>query len=55
MIIDLKSGVMTNIDDKNKTYFLVTKQDMQDMQAKLAERMACPEACKPQPRIRAVD
>jgi hypothetical protein len=42
MIIDLKSGVMTNIDDKNKTYFLVTKQDMQDMQAKLTERMNDP-------------
>jgi hypothetical protein len=42
MIIDLKTGVMTNIDDKKKTYFLVTKQDMQDMQAKLAERMNDP-------------
>lgn len=42
IIIDLKRGVMTNIDDKKKTYFLVTKQDMKDMQAKMAERMNDP-------------
>ena len=42
MIIDLKSGVMTNIDEKKKTYYVVTKQDMDDMQAKMAERMNDP-------------
>jgi hypothetical protein len=42
VIIDLKTGVMTNINDKKKTYFVVTKQDLQDMQAKLAERMNDP-------------
>ncbi len=42
MIIDLKSAVMTNIDDKNKTYFTVTKQDMDRMSAKMAERMNDP-------------
>jgi signal recognition particle GTPase len=42
MIIDLKAGVMTNINDKKKTYYVVTKQDMADMQAKMAERMNDP-------------
>jgi hypothetical protein len=42
MIIDLKTGVMTNIDGKNKTYFEVTKQDLQNMQAMFAERMKDP-------------
>ncbi|HEV7614310.1 MAG TPA: DUF4412 domain-containing protein [Steroidobacteraceae bacterium] len=41
-IIDLKRGVMTNINGKKKTYFLVTKQDMENMQAKMAERMNDP-------------
>jgi hypothetical protein len=46
MIIDLKTGVMTNIDGKNKTYFEVTKQDLQNMQAMFAERMKDPKMQK---------
>ncbi len=42
VIIDLKTGVMTNINGKNKTYFEVTKQDLQNMQAAMAERMNDP-------------
>ena len=42
IIINLKTGVMTNIDDKKKTYYEVTKQDMQAMQAKMAEKMNDP-------------
>lgn len=42
VIIDLKTGTMTNIDGKKKNYFLMTKQDMEAMQAKMAERMNDP-------------
>jgi hypothetical protein len=42
MIIDLKTGVMTRIDEKKKTYYLVTKQDIAALQAKMAERMNDP-------------
>jgi hypothetical protein len=42
MIINLKTGVMTTIDDKKKTYYEVTKQDMEAMQAKMAEKMNDP-------------
>ncbi|MDB6098871.1 MAG: hypothetical protein JWN58_1574 [Gammaproteobacteria bacterium] len=42
IIINLKTGVMTNIDDKKKTYYEVTKQDMEAMQAKMAEKMNDP-------------
>jgi Domain of unknown function (DUF4412) len=42
VIIDLKSGTMTNIDGKKKTYFIMTKQDMEAMQAAMAARMNDP-------------
>jgi hypothetical protein len=42
VIIDLKSGTMTNIDGKKKTYFVMTKQDMETMQAAMAARMNDP-------------
>jgi Domain of unknown function (DUF4412) len=42
LIIDLKSGTMTNIDVKKKTYYLVTRSDMEAMQAKMRERMNDP-------------
>jgi hypothetical protein len=42
VIIDLKNGTMTNIDTKKKTYFIMTKQDMEAMQAALAARMNDP-------------
>jgi hypothetical protein len=42
MIIDLKSGTMTNINEKKKTYYTVTKQDMDNMAAKMSERMNDP-------------
>jgi hypothetical protein len=42
MIIDLKTGVMTNINDSKKTYYEVTKQDLEAMQAKMAEKMNDP-------------
>jgi Domain of unknown function (DUF4412) len=45
-IIDLKTGVMTTLDDKKKTYYVVTKQDMADLNAKMQERMNSPEMKK---------
>jgi hypothetical protein len=42
VIIDLKSGTMTNINEKKKNYFVMTKQDMETVQAKMAERMNDP-------------
>ena len=42
VIIDLKAGAMTNIDTKKKTYFIMTKQDMEAMQAMMNERMSDP-------------
>jgi|SRR5450631_2439025 len=54
MIIDLKSGVVTNIDNKKKTYYTVTKQDMADMQAKFAERMNDPKMKQGMDMIRGI-
>lgn len=45
-IVDLKTGVMTTLDGKKKTYFTVTKQDMEQMAAKMKERMNDPEVKK---------
>jgi hypothetical protein len=42
VIIDLKTGVMTNIDTKKKTYYVMTRQDMETMEAKMNERMSDP-------------
>ncbi len=42
MIIDLKTGTMTNIDVNKKTYYLVTRADMEAMQARMSERMNDP-------------
>jgi hypothetical protein len=44
VIIDLKTGTMTNIDTKKQTYYVVTRQDMEAMQAKMNERMSDPRA-----------
>src|SRR5258708_2890731 len=42
VIIDLKTGTMTSINEKKKNYFVITKQDLEEMQAKMAERMNDP-------------
>jgi hypothetical protein len=42
MIIDLKSGAVTNIDVKKRTYYIMTRQDMEAMQTKMNERMSDP-------------
>ena len=45
-IVDLKTGVMTTLDGKKKTYYTVTKQDMEQFAAKMKERMNDPEMKK---------
>src|ERR1035437_11164132 len=45
-IVDLKTGVMTTLDGKKKTYYTVTKQDMEQLAAKMKERMNDPETKK---------
>jgi hypothetical protein len=45
-IVDLKTGVMTTLDGKKKTYYTVTKQDMEQMAVKMKERMNDPEMKK---------
>lgn len=42
VIIDLKNATMTNIDRKKKTYYVMTKQDFETMQAAMAARMNDP-------------
>ncbi len=45
-IIDLKTNTMTMIDTAKKTYYTVTKKDVEEMNAKMKERMNSPEAKK---------
>jgi hypothetical protein len=45
-IIDLKTGVMTTLDGKKKTYYSVTKQDMEQLTVKMQEKMNTPEMKK---------
>ena len=42
-IVDLKTGQMTMLDGKKKTYYIITRQDMEQFKAKMAERMNSPE------------
>lgn len=42
VIIDLKTGTMTNINEKKKNYYVMTKQDMEALSTKMAERMNDP-------------
>ena len=45
-LVDLKTGVMTMLDGKKKTYFTVTKQDLEQLKVKMQERMNDPEMKK---------
>lgn len=42
-LVDLKTGVMTMLDGKDKTYYTITKQDLEQFTVKLKERMNDPE------------
>jgi len=43
IIVDLKTGTMTQLDEKKKTYSVVTKQDMERLKLKMQERLNSPE------------
>jgi hypothetical protein len=45
-IVDLKTGVMTTLDGKKKTYYTITKQDMEQFGIKMKEKMNTPEMKK---------
>src|SRR5689334_13670774 len=42
-ILDLKSGDMTVLDSRKKTYYIITQKDLDDMAAAMKERMNSPE------------
>ena len=48
MIVDLKSGQMTTLDNKKKTYYITTRADMEAMAARMREMMNNPEMKKAQ-------
>ena len=45
-IVDVKTGTMTTLDGKKKTYYTTTKQDLEQLKAKMQERMNSPEMKK---------
>ena len=55
-ILDLKSGDMTILDAKKKTYYVITQKDLDDMAAMMKEQMNSPEksaspaSCSSRPR-----
>src|SRR5712692_3753655 len=50
-IYDLKAGQMTVLDGKKKTYYVITRQDMELVAARMKEQMNSPEAKKAQERM----
>ncbi|HYS54447.1 MAG TPA: DUF4412 domain-containing protein [Thermoanaerobaculia bacterium] len=48
VIIDAKAGTMTTLDNKKKTYYVTTRQDMDAAAAKMQEQMNSPEVKKAQ-------
>ncbi len=53
-IVDLKTGQMTTIDNKKKTYYVTTREDMDAFAAKMKERMNSPEMQKAQQEMKKV-
>lgn len=45
-LVDLKTGVMTMLDSKKKTYYTITKQDLEQLKVEMQERMNDPEMKK---------
>ena len=52
VIIEGKSGTMTTLDSKKKTYFVTTQKDFEAMAAKVKERMNSPEMKRAQEAIK---
>ena len=51
-IVDLKTGVMTMLDGKKKTYYTITKQDLEQLKVKLQEQMNSPEMKRSQDEMK---
>jgi hypothetical protein len=51
-IVDMKTGQMTVLDGKKKTYYVITRQDMEQLKAKMAERMNSPEMKQAQEKMK---
>jgi len=51
-ILDLKTGQTTVIDGRKKEYFVVTRQDMDQMKAKLEQTMNSPEMKRAQEQMK---
>ena len=54
VIMDMKTGDVTTIDNKKKQYYVVTKADMQAMMAKMQEQMNSPEMKKAQEQMKSL-
>lgn len=52
ILADLKSGAMTMIDNKKRTYFVVTPQDIEQVQARMSEAMNSPEMKRAQEQMK---
>jgi len=52
MILDLKTGDMTSLDTAKKTYYVITRQDLEAMNAKMQEQMNSPEMKKAQEQLK---
>ncbi len=51
-ILDLKTGQITVLDGRKKEYFVVTRQDMDQMKARLQQTMNSPEMQKAQEQMK---
>jgi hypothetical protein len=54
VIVDMKTGQMTMLDGKKKTYSIVTRQDMEQLKAKMTERMNSPEMKQAQEKMKSL-
>src|SRR5712691_7077066 len=51
-IFDLKSGTMTVLDAKKKTYYVITQKDLDDIAAMVKEQMSSPEMKRAQEQMK---
>jgi hypothetical protein len=51
-LLDLTSGQMTILDGKKKEYYVITKQDMEQLKAKMQEQMNSPEMKQAQEKMK---
>lgn len=52
MILDSKAGQMTIIDGRKKEYFVITRQDIEQVQARVQQQMNSPEMRKAQEQMK---